>query len=217
MKKIILAALLTTVATGAFAADLPSKKHPPVMQPVYAAPAFSWTGFYLGVNGGYGYSNVSNTRFASPSGGLLGVQGGYNYQIGQFVGGIEGDLDWTGMNRSNGIPQGSVSLKTDTMTTERLRAGVAMDRALFFVTGGYAGIHTNGSYLFNGATGSQGAWRNGGVIGGGVEYAFSNNISAKAEYLYAPMFSRTYFAGTPIVENSGLGVSVARLGLNYKF
>ena len=89
------------------------------------------------------------------------------------------------------------------------------------MTGGYAGTSTQAA--FNGVSGgqafsgSQNYWRSGGVIGGGVEYAFTNNISAKAEYLYAPMSSKSYFAGTPIAENSGLAVSVARLGLNYKF
>jgi outer membrane immunogenic protein len=104
------------------------------------------------------------------------------------------------------------------MTTERLRVGIAMDRSLFFITGGYAGVETRASFIDNaGAFGAQNAWRNGGVVGGGVEYAFTNNISAKAEYLYAPMSSQTYFGGTPYAENSGLSMSLARVGLNYKF
>ena len=56
-----------------------------------------------------------------------------------------------------------------------------------------------------------------GVIGAGVEYALTNNISAKAEYLYAPFSSQTYFAGTPDAENNGLSLSLFRVGLNYKF
>lgn len=218
MKKILLAALLATVATGAFAADLPSKKNPPAMQPIYTTPAFSWTGFYLGVNGGYGFGSMSNTRFGNPSGALIGGTAGYNYQIGQVVVGAEGDYDFSTLRKSNTIAGGTTKFTTNGgMMTARLRAGYAIDRALLYVTGGYAGIDTNGSFVLGGATGAQESWRNGGVIGGGVEYAFTNNISAKAEYLYAPMSSKSYFAGTPIAENSGLAVSVARLGLNYKF
>ncbi len=55
-------------------------------------------------------------------------------------------------------------------------------------------------------------WRNGGVVGAGLEYAFTNNISAKAEYLYAP------FAGQTIDgQRSNLDLSLIRAGLNYKF
>ena len=226
MKKYLLAALLAGVATGAFAADLPTHKAPPMMQPVYAPPAFSWTGFYIGVNGGYGYGGLSDTNFGNASGGVVGGTAGYNYQIGQFVGGVEGDLDWTGMSKSNAYVNGVAPLaagtnkfSTDEMATARLRAGFAVDRALFFVTGGWAGIQTNASFtdINNGITGSQSVWRNGAVIGGGIEYAFTNNISAKGEYLYAPMASQTYFAGTPDAENNKLAVSLFRVGVNYKF
>jgi len=223
MKKFLLAALLAGVATSAFAADLPTHKAPPMMQPVYA-PAFSWTGFYIGVNGGLGYADVGNTNFASSSGGVAGGTVGYNYQIGQFVGGVEGDLDWTGMGKSNAYVNGAVAagtnkFNTEAMVTDRLRAGLAVDRALFFVTGGYAGVETNASFndVLNKIGGSQSTWRNGGVVGGGVEYAFTNNISAKAEYLYAPMFSQTYFAGTPDAEKNSLALSLFRVGVNYKF
>ena len=87
------------------------------------------------------------------------------------------------------------------------------------MTGGYAGIETKGSFndTVNLISGSQSTWRNGGVIGGGVEYAFTNNITAKAEYLYVPLSDATYFAGTPDAERNSLGINVIRAGLNYKF
>ena len=61
MKKYLLAsvAALGLVAAGAAsAADLPSRKGP-VAAPVYMPPAFSWTGFYVGANAGYGWGNVN--------------------------------------------------------------------------------------------------------------------------------------------------------------
>jgi outer membrane immunogenic protein len=105
------------------------------------------------------------------------------------------------------------------MTTERVRLGYAMDRTLFFLTGGYAGIQTHGTYtdFVNGLAGSQNRWQSGGVVGAGLEYAITNNITLKGEYLYAPTFSRTYFVGTPDAVNTGLGLSMFRAGLNYKF
>ena len=220
MTKFLMAALLAGVASSAMAADLPTRKAPPAPAQVYA-PVFTWTGFYAGVNGGWGWANPSSSNFSSAGGGILGAQVGYNYQVGQFVGGVEADANWTGMKSTNTyVPAGggtaSNSFKTGFLTTERVRAGVAMDRALIFLTGGYAGIQTDAS--FNGvASGSQSAWRNGGVIGAGLEYAFTNNVSAKAEYLYAPMGSKTYFAGTTSAETSSLNLSIIRAGLNYKF
>lgn len=220
MNKFLAAALLAGVATSAMAADLPNRTTTPAPPPVYAPPPFTWTGFYIGVNGGYGWGSVSSSNFGGISGGLFGGQVGYNYQVGQFVGGVEGDLDWSGLSSGgHGYALGSNKLTTNTMVTDRLRAGVALDRALLYVTGGYAGVDTRGSFFdtVNGIGGAQSNWRNGGVIGAGLEYAFTNNITAKAEYLYMPMGSTTYFAGTRDAENSGLNISLVRAGLNYKF
>jgi outer membrane immunogenic protein len=217
MWKFWIAGLMAAVSTSAFGADLPTAKAPPAPAPYYA-PLFTWTGFYVGVNGGYAYRSMSSSNLPSASGGVVGGTAGYNYQIGQFVGGIEGDLDYTDTAKSGGFFNGTNKLTTNTMTTERVRAGLAMDRSLFYITGGYAGIGTRGSFIDNnGVFGAQNAWRNGGVVGGGVEYAFTNNVTAKAEYLYAPFSSQTYFGGTPYAENSGLSLSLFRVGVNYKF
>lgn len=209
MKKLLLAALLAGVATSALAADLPTRKAPPAPTPVYAPPVFTWTGFYVGVNGGYGVGTGSNSNFANPSGGLVGATAGYNYQIGQFVAGVEGDWDWADLTKSGVNTLGAYNTRIDDIVTARARAGVALDHALLFVTGGYAGVDQNVNLP---ATGSQSAWRSGGVIGLGIEYAFTNNISAKAEYLYAPLEGKSY---NGLQDNADL--SLIRAGLNYKF
>jgi outer membrane immunogenic protein len=223
MRRILLTVLMAGVASSALAADLPTHKGPPPAPLYTPPPAFTWTGFYVGVNGGFGFSDTNNNSFGHVSGGLVGGTVGYNYQVGQFVLGYEGDVDWSGIRGGNfayTLPGGfgTDKLTTDWMTTQRLRAGYAMDRTLFFLTGGYAGIETHGTFADSfGNTGSQSVWRNGGVIGAGVEYAFTNNISVKGEYLYAPMFSKTYFPATPDTTSTGLGISMFRAGLNYKF
>jgi outer membrane immunogenic protein len=208
MKKFLLAALLAGVATSAFAADLPTHKMAPTPVPAYVPPAFTWTGFYIGVNGGYGFGS-SGGDFGNPSGGLVGGTAGYNYQIGQFVLGVEGDWDWADITKSGVNAVGPYSTKIDDIATVRARAGFAIDRALFYVTGGYAGADTQLS--INGF-GSQSEWRSGGVIGGGLEYAFTNNISAKAEYLFAPLQSQSFDGA-----KSDVDLSLVRAGLNYKF
>src|SRR6201999_3405809 len=98
MKKILLAALMAGVATSAFAADLPTRKAPPAPAPIYVAPAFTWTGFYLGVNGGYGVGNDGKS-FGNVDGGMVGGTAGYNYQLGQIVLGVEGDWDWADLTK----------------------------------------------------------------------------------------------------------------------
>ncbi|MGD1037045.1 MAG: outer membrane protein [Roseiarcus sp.] len=209
MKKFLLAALMAGVATSALAADLPNRKAPPAPAPVYVPPTFTWTGFYVGVNGGYGFGTGSNSNFGNPAGGLVGGTVGYNYQIGQFVAGLEGDLDWANLTKNGVNIAGPYSTSIDTLLTTRARAGVALDRALLFVTGGYAGADESVNFP---GIGSQSAWRSGGVIGAGIEYAFTNNISAKAEYLYAPLQSKNYLG---LKDDTNL--SLIRAGLNYKF
>jgi outer membrane immunogenic protein len=220
MKTLIVAALMAGVASSAMAADLPTRKAPYAPAPMYTQPAFTWTGFYVGINGGYGFGGIGNTNFGNPSGGLVGGTVGYNYQMGQFVVGGEADLDWADLGAKNTFNNfGYNNFHVNWMTTERLRLGYAVDRALFFVTGGYAGVSTHASITdnVNAFSGTQDTWRSGGVVGGGIEYAFTNNITAKAEFLWAPLQDTTYWAGTPDAETNHLSVSLARVGVNFKF
>ncbi len=126
LKTFAAALVATTVAGSAFAADLPSRKVAPVMAPV---PVFTWTGFYVGLNAGYGWSRQSMSNAATPtpdallgvipgvSGGLAalttgsllsgskggfigGGQAGYNYQMGSLVAGVETDIQAMTGNRA---------------------------------------------------------------------------------------------------------------------
>ena len=110
--------LLSTIAAlavgtaSAMAADLPVKAPPPVM-----APIWSWSGFYVGLNGGYSWGRSSRdlnffnpltgATFATASGagrdldgGVFGGQIGYNWQTSNWVFGIEADAQWTGQQGS---------------------------------------------------------------------------------------------------------------------
>ena len=96
-----LGALVT--AQGAAAADLslaPLYKSAPAA----ATPAYDWSGFYLGVNGGGGWGNSNMERHPpahSARGGQAGGTAGYNMQFGKAVVGVEGDFDWSGLNGSS--------------------------------------------------------------------------------------------------------------------
>jgi outer membrane immunogenic protein len=235
--------LLTTVAllgltAGAGAADLPGRT---VDFPVVAAvPVFTWTGFYVGVNAGYGWNTNSDDRYFDPTlgvyvggddnnGGFVGGgQIGYNYQIGSFVIGVETDIQYADIGgRSNygyvnGLYYGDDS-NGNWFGTVRARAGVAFDRALIYVTGGLAyGDVARGSSVILGPTGavigygSNSDVNTGWTLGGGVEYAFTNNLTAKVEGLYVNLDTKNdafgYYGDR---DNAEFGV--VRAGLNFKF
>ncbi len=216
MKKYLLAsvAALGLVAAGAAsAADLPSRKGP-VAAPVYMPPAFSWTGFYVGANAGYGWGNVNANGFANVGdldGFVGGGQIGYNYQMGQFVVGLEADLQ--GADLSSGNNLGLLNVKTDYFGTVRARAGVAFDRFMPYITGGWAYGNVKTSIPAIGFS-SDRSHTGGFAVGGGLEYAVTNNIIAGVEYLYVDLGEKNIAgAGTKV----GTDFSVVRARLSYNF
>ncbi|MBN9445031.1 MAG: outer membrane protein [Bosea sp. (in: a-proteobacteria)] len=216
MKKYLLAsvAALGIIAAGAAsAADLPSRKGP-VAAPVYIPPVFTWTGFYVGANAGYGWGNVNANGFANVGdldGFVGGGQIGYNYQMGQFVLGLEADLQ--GADLSSGNNLGLVRVKTDYFGTVRARVGFAIDRFMPYVTGGwaYGNVKTSIPALaFSNDSSHTGGW----TVGGGIEYAITNNLIAGVEYLYVDLGEKNILgAGTKV----GTDFSVVRARLSYKF
>lgn len=220
MKKLILSALLSGVAASAMATDLPGHRGAPVAPLVYQ-PAFTWGGLYVGINGGYDYGDISGTNFARPEGGLIGGTVGYNWQTGSWVYGVEGDFDYAFTKHDNTFAfsggTGSNTYKTDWLTTERVRFGYAYDRALFYVTGGLAVVQNKGTVNDGAASFSKEEWRVGGTIGAGAEYAITDNVSAKAEYLWVPVEDQKFWSGQAYEEKNSLSSHLFRAGLNYKF
>jgi outer membrane immunogenic protein len=169
-------------AQCAAAADLsvaPLYKAPP---PPAVAPAYNWSGFYLGINGGggWGHSNwdTSSDRIGL-SGGLAGGTAGYNWQIGSAVLGLEGDIDWAnlkGTSSSTLCPAGCSTSDT-WLSTVRGRAGYAFGGVLPYVTGGLAvGDIRAATPGFAGASNTSAGW----TAGAGIEFALPGNWSAKA-------------------------------------
>lgn len=202
------------LATSAMAADLPRKTAPvaPVYKPV---PTFTWTGFYGGVNAGYGfgeYTGLSSPNFKKPSGFVGGGQIGYNYQINQMVLGVETDLQGTDIHAKNSAAgvAGSKS-RLPYFGTVRARAGVAIDRFLPYLTAGFA---YGGSETTIPGTGKGSATHYGWVVGGGVEYALTNNITTKIEGLYMDLSDKKIIGGAGKI---GSETGIVRAGLNYKF
>jgi outer membrane immunogenic protein len=244
----------------ASAADL----GPPVYKapPPAPAPVWSWTGLYIGINGGGGIShNRTTDTFVrlpggvveqdetfthSPAGGVFGGQIGYNWQFDpHWVGGIEGDWQWTGQSETNclmscgqaffgGPPGNSLTdeQKLQWIATARARFGYADGGWLWYVTGGgaWGKIDQNLNYgagapeVFTAASFSttRGGW----TVGGGVETALWNSgWSAKLEYLYVDLgtVTNTFTLGAVpegpaiITSSSKIQDNIFRVGLNYRF
>lgn len=209
MKKALLASVAVLgLATGAMAADLPATSAPPAPALVAVPPVFTWTGFYVGVNAGYGWVSGGNdyydptfgyVRRGGDDGGFVGGgQIGYNYQIGNFVIGAETDLQYADLGN------GDFGTSDDWFGTVRVRAGVAIDRALVYATGGFAYADETGGW----------------TIGGGVEYAFTNNLTGKVEGLYVNLNNDNGYriaGATGFDDDNDTEFGVVRAGLNYKF
>ena len=227
MKRIFSALLAGAVLTApalcpAVAADLP----PQSAEPYYPGPAlFTWSGFYAGVNAGVNFGRFSENGgpyFGSAFGGLYGLSAGYNYQSGPLVAGVEADLDFGSVNGS-GNPYmnvwGSGNITGD--GSLRGRFGYAFNRAMIYVTAGYTGASLKGSVSdLSGAPNiyaSQSAYLNGLVLGTGLEFAITDRISIKGEYLFSDYGSTGYFAGTRDNMTAGARFSTLRAGINYHF
>lgn len=188
-------------------------------------------------------ARVSNSR----DGFIGGVQAGYNRQFDMFVVGVEADLSFLGSNRSSvsvvgpSVAVGNFaansmtingSSHTEWLGTARLRAGVAIDRLLIYGTGGLAfGAPNHRLSVIQGGvvthSGSDDEMKIGWTLGGGGEYAFTDNLTMKAEYLYYDLddssVTARYVGAVPRLVDTTLRGSfdnrghIARLGLNYKF
>ena len=213
-----LVGLVALTATAA-AADLGR----PAPQPYYKAPvmvpAYSWTGFYIGVNGGggFGRSTWDSTGSFNTSGGLVGGTVGYNYQFGQAVVGLEGDIDWADINgTTNNACALGCKTSDDWLGTVRGRLGYAADRFMPFVTGGVAFGDVKASTPgFAGASNTQAGW----TLGAGLEFALAQNWTAKAEYLYVDLGKMNcgISCGAAVTDNVSFTTNLVRAGVNYRF
>jgi outer membrane immunogenic protein len=236
MKKSLMAAaaLAAFVLPGiANAADLAVPPAPPVFVP---APVLSWTGAYVGLNGGGGWGTTAHTFTGvaaglsastgnfKTSGGVAGGTWGYNYQIGAWVFGAESDLDWANIRGTftatiPGVIAGSLSTKLNWLSTYRARVGYTWGQSMLYATGGAAVGNITataaGTVPAVPATGStsQSNTELGWTAGAGFEYMFMPHLTGKIEYLYVNLPSTTLI----FVDSVKFNTSIVRAGVNWKF
>ncbi|MGJ4928409.1 outer membrane protein [Bradyrhizobium sp. HKCCYLS2038] len=247
MKKIFLGAVSLMVLGAlapANAADLAAR--PYTKAPMAApAPIMTWTGFYLGLQGGGGWGRSDETFFLAPNtatfagtqrydfnGGFVGGVFGYNWQVDNVVFGIEGDYHWADINgRSSVISTGAGF--GDTYFTRlrgfgdiKGRLGWAAGPALFFVSGGASAGDFQHRYDPGTAPPPAGAaqndWRWGWTVGAGAEYMFAPNWSAKVEYNYIDFGRSTIqYTNAPVVfanrSEWNDTIHTVKAGISYHF
>ncbi|HWA61679.1 MAG TPA: outer membrane beta-barrel protein [Caulobacteraceae bacterium] len=240
-----------------------------------AAPAQNWTGFYVGVNGGYGgdkvhfdgagtYTDyapdpdldspaaVSAKANATSSGFIGGAQVGYNFMVSDnLIVGAEADIDVTDIKAqadlsgtstggATGTASAKIGSKIDYLGTVRARVGMPMFEGRFvpYLAGGlaYGRVHSYADASFSGflnegstSTGSfsldhtktQTGW----TLGGGADYALTDRLSFRAEYLYVDLGKdRIYNDSFDIndgyvdaVVDMKTTANIVRVGMNYRF
>ena len=244
MKKFLLGTLgLVAMAAPAVAADLPARtyKAPPMVAPVLI---YDWTGFYIGANGGYGWSNrciditavngIGNAAFAegcrSAGGGVFGGQIGYRWQAGQWVFGLEAQGDWANLRNSrisNFDPLATWKTNTNALGLFTGQIGYAWNASLLYFKGGAAVANArNDLFTTVGGVGIASAERTGwgGTVGVGWEYGFSPNWTAGIEYdyLFRTNNSNTFLTPTltPVTAvsvNTRSDVNMITARINYRF
>jgi outer membrane immunogenic protein len=245
VKKILLTttALIALGIAPAAAADLAAR---PYTKAPAAIAMYNWSGFYAGVNGGWGSSRQSwdetSLGFAIPfgshdaTGGTVGGQIGYRWQAASWVFGVEAQGNWADFHGSNAIgllPIFTNDTRVDAFGLFTGQVGYAANNVLFYVKGGAAVTSDRYRVLATGTgislANSLDDTRWGGVVGVGLEYGFAPNWSAGIEYNHMFMQDKTYNfvsngtfllapAGTLLFQNRiRQDVDLVTARINYKF
>ena len=191
-------------AASAQAADMYAPRAPyTVNQPLNA---YSWAGPYIGGNLGYEWGSVSNNP-TRPSGFAGGAQAGYNWQMGNWVFGVEGDIEATAAEDTFA----PWKFSNPWFGTLRGRAGYAISNVLFYGTGGLAFGELTGQTFGLSESHTTAGW----TVGLGAEVGLAPHWSAKIEYLYVDLASSQFVTVTN--TSSGYRFGTFRAGVNYHF
>jgi len=197
------------------------------------ADGYNWTGPYVGASagstwGGMRWTHPGNSAEPDYAGYLAGGQAGYNYQTGRLVWGVEADA---GVSNARGTQPCSIDpisygCQDDAGALGSLtaRLGYTWGRTLFYAKGGWAFGEITAGMALNYGTPSGGMaltsstnWENGWTAGGGMEFAFTDRWSAKAEYMHYEFPQDLFTVAQNLTTSATTGGDVVRIGVNYHF
>lgn len=238
MKRLLATIAAAAITTPAFAADMPSYEAETISTPMY-----DWSGFYVGVHGGYGRGSLDMELppgalvplDLDPEGVFGGLQAGYTYVFANnIVAGLEADLSFGDIGDDRlqtttilGFTE-TVSAASDieAMGSVRGRLGYAAGKFLPYITGGLAwarhSFEYNYSFLVVGADVDDTQTHFGWTLGAGLEAAVSERLRLKVEYAYSDFDEETYQGAltggaTPIFVDAEFDLHTVKAGLNYRF
>nr|WP_233287430.1 outer membrane beta-barrel protein [Bradyrhizobium oropedii] len=216
-------------ASGAdFAAQPVNIKAPP---PQIVATINDWTGYYIGINGGWrsshnwrDFNGITSEGCHNSTGGTVGGQIGYRWQIFNTIYGIEGQGNWadfSGSNVSTAFPAGIIGTKTGAFGLLTGHVGYAFNAVLLYAKGG-AAVTSNTYHINSVATGTEIARTNdvrwGGGLGAGIEVSLTPSWSAGVEY------DHLFMQGSNVTFPTAVGgdrvhqdVDLITARVNYKF
>jgi outer membrane immunogenic protein len=240
----VLSGILSLGAVGAASAADMAVKAPPAPPPI---AIYNWSGFYIGANGGGGWSHKCWDNFAllgvvvppvvaegchDATGGTVGGQIGYRWQATNWVFGLEAQGNWadfTGSNISLLFPLDTINrTRVDAFGLFTGQIGYAWNNVLWYVKGGaavtrdkYAGIDIPTGLVFDRATETR--W--GAVVGTGIEFGFAPNWSLAIEYDHLFMgdrditlsFTPAFGVGPSRGDTISQDVDVVTARINYRF
>ena len=242
MKRILLGSvgLVVLSVASAQAADLAARPRTYTKAPVMV-PAYDWSGFYIGLNGGGGSShncwNLTNVGGVAGSasegchdatGGTVGGQIGYRWQMASWVFGVEAQGNWADFNGSNAslaLANVTNQTKIDAFGLFTGQIGYTFNNVLVYAKGGaavtdnkYTGLATGTGVVLDQVT--QSRW--GGAVGAGLEIGFAQNWSVGVEYDHLFMGSNNVnFPVTALVnsrvDNVKQDVDMGLVRFNYRF
>lgn len=184
----------------------------------------SWDGLYAGVHAEYLWGEPTVGGSSSPflqnedfDGFAGGLTGGYNHVFGQFLVGIEGDIALSDADGSANINASEgVTVDLDWLSTLRGRVGFIHEDLLFFATGGLAmgGLEAD---VFGSSPSNLDKTAMGYAVGGGAEWAVTDRMTVKAEYLYVDLANKGLDVSVLGFDSVGLETSLVRFGVNWQF
>jgi len=194
--------------TPAAAADLTARPYAkaPMIEQVY-----DWSGLYLGINAGGGWSHSSDdwNNSQHSSGGTVGGQIGYRWQAANWVFGVEAQGNWAEFGKNDDWNHvNSFGLFTG-------QVGYAWNNVLWYVKGGGAVVHND--WKWNDGSRAYGGF-GGGTVGTGVDIGFAPNWSVGVEYNHIFMGSQRFeWGGVVAPATVKQDIDVVLVRLNYKF
>jgi len=223
--------LLAALAAGtlliqiapAWAADIAVPPAAPIV-PVQQPGAFSWTGFYAGIDAGYawGWSRWSDplagTSRSHLGGAAIGGHLGYNWQAGPLVFGVETDAAWANLNGTAGpgmafCATGPCETKQNWLGTTRGRIGYAFGYWMPYLTGGAAYGDVQATFPWGTFSSTRLGWS----AGAGLEVGLSKNWSAKFEFLHLDLGTASFFNAASGASTVSVPVKddLVRAGISY--